>query len=154
MDSTLFKLTGQSNVVNIFERESTNLSCGFIGRPTPLVQWTFNNQSTNFSHTENQQIGTNNRLLLRDGRLIIVINPNKVISTLHIVNAAYPTHDGEYTCTGDNTMESSTNFSGYSFRVHVLGTLLSDLHTMLVSFICMYVYIMYVQTNMVECTIF
>ncbi len=32
----------------------------------------------------------------------------RVISTLHIVNAQYPTNDGVYTCIGSNSQVNST----------------------------------------------
>ncbi len=36
------------------------------------------------------------------------ITLGRVISTLHIVNAQYPTNDGVYTCIGKNSQFNST----------------------------------------------
>ena len=43
------------------------------------------------------------------------------MSTLHIVNAQYPTHDGVYTCTGTNTISGSARTDSTTITVQVQG---------------------------------
>ena len=43
------------------------------------------------------------------------------MSTLHIVNAQYPTHAGVYTCTGINTISGSARTNSATITVQVQG---------------------------------
>ncbi len=65
----------------------------------PTVRWTFNNSNT-FNQTDvvtPPRRGTDKDITL-----------GRVISTLHIVNAQYPTNNGVYTCIGSNSQFNST----------------------------------------------
>ena len=78
-----------------------------MGGPTPTVRWVFNNSST-FNHTD---VFTQPQ----HGNVI----SGTIMSTLHIVNAQYPTNDGVYTCLGTNSEFNSTSAN---VTVQVLGT--------------------------------
>ncbi len=78
-----------------------------MGGPTPTVRWAFNNSST-FNHTD---VFTHPQ----HGNVI----SGTIMSTLHIVNAQYPTNNGVYTCLGIN---SEFNSSSANVTVQVLGT--------------------------------
>ena len=47
--------------------------------------------------------------------------PGYTVSTLHILNAQYPTHSGMYTCTGNNTISGTQQTSNASITVQVQG---------------------------------
>ena len=57
------------------------------------------------------------------GTFVSIVTPGNVMSTLHIVDAQYPTHDGVYTCTGNNSMDASDNTSSVNITVQVQGML-------------------------------
>ena len=100
---------GQTEVASTLEGDSVNISCSSTGGPLPSITWTLNNQSTNFSQTD----------IITEAMDTMI--PRNVMSTLHIVNAQYPTHDGVYTCTGRNSMEVSTINSSINITVVVQG---------------------------------
>ena len=84
-----------------------NISCTSTGIPVPTITWTLNNQQTTFKDVETNAIDT--------------ATPGNVISTLYIVDAQYPTHDGMYTCTGNNTVNGLILTSNVSITVQVQG---------------------------------
>ena len=93
----------------VLEGNDININCTSIGGPTPSVRWTFNNYST-FNHADvviPPQRGTDSGVTL-----------GTVISTLHIVNAQYPSNEGVYTCTGSNSEFNSTA----NVIIQVIGT--------------------------------
>ena len=86
-----------------------NISCTSTGVPVPNITWTLNNQPTTFNDSD---IVTNT---------IDAATPGNVISTLYIVDALYPTHDGMYTCTGSNTINGVIFTSNVSISLQVQG---------------------------------
>ena len=78
----------------------------------PTVTWTINNQPTPF--IDNSIISN----------AVNTITPGFVVSTLYIVDAQYPTHDGVYTCNGSNIISSSVSTSSVSITVQVQGMLI------------------------------
>ena len=48
-----------------------------------------------------------------------------MVSTLHIVNVQYPTHNGVYTCTGINTISGSAMNEKATITVQVQGKFFS-----------------------------
>ena len=98
----------------ILEGNNVNINCSSIGSPTPTVRWTFNNSIT-FNQTD---VVTHPQR--RSNR---VVTPGRVISTLYIVNAQYPTNDGVYICIGSNSQFNSTSAA----RVYVQGIVVIQL---------------------------
>ena len=101
-----------------------DISCKSTGGPVPTITWTFNNQLTNFSQTDViTQATTTEPVRQPDGTFLSTVTPGNVISTLYIVDAQYPTHDGVYTCTGNNSMDVSTTTSSVDITIEVQGML-------------------------------
>ena len=100
-----------------------DISCKSTGGPVPTITWTFNNQPTTFSQTHNITQATTEAVRQPDGTFVSIVIPGNVISILHIVDAQYPTHDGVYKCTGNNSMNASDNTSSVTITVQVQGML-------------------------------
>ncbi len=93
---------GFTNMVTVVEGGDVDISCTSTGVPVPTITWTLNNQTTPFSQTD---VSTDFSIRIeRDSssNLVPVITSGNLVSTLHIVNAQYPSHDGVYECTGDS----------------------------------------------------
>ena len=90
-----------------------NISCTSTGRPVPTITWKQNNQPTSFSQTD---------IIIN---AINSMSPGKIISTLHILNIEYPTHEGVYTCNGSNIVSGFVSNSSVSIFLQVLGTFTS-----------------------------
>ena len=116
-------IEGQDENVIISEGNSVDITCKSTGGPVPTITWTFNNQPTIFSQTDVITQATTEAVRQMDGTFVSTITPGNVISTLHIVDAQYPTHDGVYTCTGNNSMDASDNTSSVTITVQVQGML-------------------------------
>ena len=114
---------GQDKSVTISEGNSIDISCKSTGGPVPSITWTFNNQPTTFNQTDVITQATTEAVLQMDGTFVSIVTPGNVISTLHIVDAQYPTHDGVYTCTGNNSMDASDNTSSVYITVQVQSML-------------------------------
>ena len=103
-----------------------DISCKSTGGPVPTITWTFNNQPTNFSQTDVITQATTESVRQPDGTFVSIVMPGNVMSTLHIVITQYPTHDGVYTCTGNNSMDVSATTSSVNIIVEVQGMYVSD----------------------------
>ncbi len=62
-------------------------------------------QTSPFSQTD---VSTDFSITFERDNLVPVITRGNLVSTLHIVNAQHPSHDGVYECTGDTTGDSDT----------------------------------------------
>ncbi len=97
---------GFNNEIIINEGEDADISCSSTAIPVPTsITWTFNNQATPFIQTD---ISTDFdiQLELDDfSNVVPVVTRGELMSTLHIVNAQYPSHDGVYECIGDIVTE-------------------------------------------------
>ena len=102
-----------------------DISCKSTGGPVPTITWTFNNQPITFSQTDVITLATT-QAVRQDDTFVTIITPGNVMSTLHIVDAQYPTKYGVYTCTGNNSVDVSENTSSVDITVEVQGTYVSD----------------------------
>ena len=100
-----------------------DITCKSTGGPVPTITWTFNNKPTTFSQTDVITQATTHAVRQPDGTFVSIVMLGNVISTLHIVDAQYPTHDGMYTCTGNNSMDASDNTSSVTITVQVQSML-------------------------------
>ena len=89
-----------------------NISCTSTGGPVPTITWTINNQPTTFN---------DNSIITNAAN---TTTPGFVVSTLYIVDAQYPTHDGVYTCNATNIINGSVSISSISITVQVQGMLI------------------------------
>ncbi len=105
--------TEQVEKLSILEGGNIAISCCSIGGPVPVIIWTLNNHNTEFNQTD-----IINEASLSSTNHVTIGN---IISTLHIVDAQYPTHDGVYTCTGRNTASDSHNNSSVNITVTIKG---------------------------------
>ena len=114
---------GQDENLTISEGINVDITCKSTGGPVPTITWTFNNQPTTFSQTDVITQATTEAVRQMDGTFVSIVTLGNVMSTLHIVDAQYPTHDGVYTCTGNNSMDTSDNTSSVTITVQVQSML-------------------------------
>ena len=91
-----------------------------MGAPVPSITWEFNNQITGFEQTD---ILTPYQAALTGsvGNRVVDLTPGNTVSTLHIVSARYPDHDGVYTCIGTNADDLTAINSSAFITVQVRG---------------------------------
>ena len=88
--------------------------------PSPVDQWKFNNQTTGFEQTDTVTPFKANLTGSAENR-IVNLTPGNIASTLHIVSARYPDHNGVYTCIGTNADDLAVANSIAFVTVHVHG---------------------------------
>ena len=113
----------------IAEGDNGTISCRSVGAPVPSITWEFNNQITGFEQTD---ILTPYQAALTGsvGNRVVDLTPGNTVSTLHIVSARYPDHDGVYTCIGTNADDQTVANRSAIVSVQVHGkTLLEMLDT-------------------------
>ncbi len=100
---------GFSNEVKVNEGEDVNISCTALGIPVPTsVTWTLNDQNTRFNQTD-IHVDLAIRLVMDTSRNIMPrVTSGEIVSTLHIMNAQYPSHEGTYQCIRDTVTERIT----------------------------------------------
>ena len=120
-DSANTTVTSGAGVVILSEGDNVNISCSSAGVPIPTITWTLRNQPTHFQQIDVQTDTV--ILFVRDDNddLVADVTPGSLESTLQIVNAQYPAHDGVYQCTGSNS-HAGQNFSqSVTITVQVQG---------------------------------
>ena len=111
-------VSGGASVVIVSEGVSVDISCTSTGVPAPTITWRLNNQTVPFNQTD---ITTPTDVTINNFMVDTIIN-GKIVSTLHIVNAQYPAHDGVYECIGDNSNGGSAPSGIANITVQVQGT--------------------------------
>ena len=115
--------TANPSVVSVLEGFPVTISCTSTGAPTPTIEWTFNDLPIPFNVEVISTANETQASLTRSGPSFeTTITPGCATSFLNIVNSVYPTHDGNYTCTGSND-DMGTNFSAAVITVQVIGEL-------------------------------
>ena len=115
------------SIINISEGDNVKISCRSVGVPVPIITWKFNNQATVL---EQDDTVTPVEITLdgapdKNTEIVTVgASPGEIVSTLQIVNARYPEHDGEYTCIGTNADNMNVAGSSASVSLQVHGKLL------------------------------
>ena len=108
-------------MVILSEGDNVNISCSSAGVPIPTITWTFQDQPTPFEQIDLQKDIVVFLVRNDNGDLVPDITPGSLESTLQIVNAQYPAHDGVYQCTGSNS-HAGQNFSqSVTITVQVQG---------------------------------
>ena len=123
--------------MTVVESVSVTISCTSVGAPAPSITWELNDMPAPFTSTTTE-IGSQDGLarnedgsLVRDGDgNTVFIALNTIISSLQIINAQYPDHDGDYTCIGSND-DQMVNTSSATITVQVLGECIADVITIL-----------------------
>ena len=113
-------VTSNSTVV-LSEGDNVNISCSSAGVPIPTITWTLRDQTTRFEQIDVPINIDITRVRDNNDDLVPDVTPGSLESTLHIVNAQYPAHDGVYQCTGSNS-HAGQNFSqSVTITVQVQG---------------------------------
>ncbi len=100
VDATTTSLS--TSTVVIPEGDSADIFCRSVGAPVPSVTWEVNNQTTDFEQTDTETPFADGLTGTIGNRGFYLI-PGNIESSLHIVSATYPDHDGVYTCIGTNS---------------------------------------------------
>ena len=106
--------------VIIAEGDNGTISCRSVGVPVPSITWEFNNHTTGFEQTDTvtpYQASISGSAPNR----VADLTPGNIVSTLHIVSARYPDHDGVYTCIGTNADDLTVASSSAFVTVQVHG---------------------------------
>ena len=120
MDANTTSISGPS--VTVIEGNTVTISCVSTGAPTPSITWEFNNEVAPFVPSNDEPEETRAALVRdSDGNFQPDITLGSITSTLMIVNAQYPDHDGVYSCIGSND-DQMVNSSTVSITVQVQGT--------------------------------
>ena len=111
-----------TSIVVIPEGGSADISCRSVGAPVPSITWEFNNETTDFEQTDTETpfVAT---LTGTIGNRGFDLTPGSIESSLHIVSATYPDHDGVYTCIGTNSDDLTVASSSAFITVQVNGEL-------------------------------
>ncbi len=110
------------STVVIPEGGSADISCRSVGAPVPSITWEFNSQTTQFEQTDTETTFVA-KLTGTIGNRGFDLIPGSVESSLHIVSATYPDHDGVYTCIGSNSESLTVASSSAFITVQVNGEL-------------------------------
>ena len=113
--------------VVIAEGDSGTISCRSVGAPVPSITWEFNNQTTGFEQTDTMT-PFQTSITGTAGNRDIDLTPGSIVSTLHIVSARHPDHDGVYTCIGTNGGDLTVASSNALVTVQVNGKRSSRLY--------------------------
>ena len=111
-----------NSVVFIAKGDNGTISCRSVGTPVPSITWELNNQTTVFEQTDTV---TPYQTFISGsaGNRAVNLTPGNIMSTLHIVSARYPDHDGVYTCIGTNADDLTVKNSSAFVTVQVHGEL-------------------------------
>ena len=110
------------SVVIIAEGDNGTISCRSVGAPVPSITWELNNQTTGFEQTDTVTPHEAN-ISGSAGNRAVNLTPGNIVSTLHVVSARYPDHDGVYTCIGTNADDPTIASSSASVTLQVHGEL-------------------------------
>ena len=120
-DSANTTVTSGAGVVVLSEGDNVNISCSSAGVPIPTITWTVRDQPTAFEQIDVPIDIDITRVRDNNGDLVADVTLGSLESTLQIVNAQYPAHDGVYQCTGSNS-HAGQNFSqSITITVQVQG---------------------------------
>jgi len=109
--------TSQTGDVTVLEGDSVSISCFSTGNPVPTITWYLGTSVAPFPQND-----TVNNLEARvTGFGISEITNGNITSVLMMENAAYPAHDGEYTCVGLNSNRGAENANNATINVQVQG---------------------------------
>ena len=114
-------VTSGAGMVVLSEGDNVNISCSSAGVPIPTITWTLRDQPAPFDQVAEQTDTV--VLLVRDDNddLVADITPGSLESTLQIMNAQYPAHDGVYQCTGSNSHAGQSFSQSVTITVQVQG---------------------------------
>ena len=103
---------------------SGTITCMSVGAPVPSITWEFNNRTTGF---EQKDIVTPYEATLggSPGNRSVDLTPGNIVSTLNIVSARYPDHDGVYSCIGTNADDPAVAINSALITVQIYGKFFS-----------------------------
>ena len=104
-----------NTAIVIAEGGGADISCRSVGAPVPSIRWEVHNQTTSFEQTDTVT-PFEATMTGPPGNRSVNLTPGNIVSTLHIVHARFPDHDGVYTCIGTNADISSV--ASVTVQVH------------------------------------
>ena len=110
-------LTGD---VTVLEGDSVSISCFSTGNPVPTITWYLGTsvaplpQSDTINDLQSTITGS-------PPNIMVSITNGDITSELMIENAAYPAHEGEYTCVGLNSNRGGDSTNNATINVQVRG---------------------------------
>ena len=109
--------TVTSSEVSVMEGGSVSLSCTATGVPVPTISWSLNNTAAPFTQTDS----TTDFSATSETSDQVSFALGCVVSTLLVVSAQYPAHQGEYVCTGSNSYAGNTTITSAVITLQVQG---------------------------------
>jgi len=107
-------MTDTNEIVTLLKGSNVDISCTSSGGPIPTVAWIINNSSTDFSQTDVITNPTDET------------TPGYVVSTLHVVNAQFPEHNGMFICTGTNIISGTPRTDSANIILKIQCKLTTD----------------------------
>ena len=109
-----------SGDVSVLEGDSVSISCFSTGNPVPTITWYLGTSVAPF--TQSDTVTDLDTEITGSGPTIMVsITNGDITSELMIENAAYPAHEGEYTCVGLNSNREGESTNNATINVQVQG---------------------------------
>ena len=110
-------LTGD---VTVLEGDSVSISCFSTGNPVPTITWYLGTSVAPFPQSDTINDLHSETTGSAPNVMVIITNGN-ITSALMIGNAAYPAHEGEYTCVGFNSHREGESTNNATINVQVQG---------------------------------
>ena len=110
-------LTGD---VTVLEGDSVSIYCFSTGNPVPTITWYLGTSVAPFPQSDmiNDLQAT---ITGSPPNIMVSITNGDITSELMIENAAYPAHEGEYTCVGLNSNREGDSTNNATIDVQVRG---------------------------------
>lgn len=107
----------QTTTVTVLEGSSVNISCTSTGNPIPTILWELQGSPAPFQ----QSSRVSGYQATMTGNQQLSFTQGNISSVLHITSAAYPAHNGQYTCVGFSLHSGKIRTNNATISVNVQG---------------------------------